>query len=598
MPRYPIGISDFTEIRQQNYEFVDKRLFIKEVIDHGAKVILLPRPRRFGKTLNLSMLQAYFDINRKDDPNLFEGLLIEQQGQAYLDKKHGHPVIFITFKEIKQASASEAFEMFALLISELYVDTLPQLTNLSPHSQKYADDIINRRASLTELSHSIKMLMDMLYKQTGKQVLVLIDEYDAPLITAHQKDDGKNNYYEQMVEFFRALFDPLKDSTRLYKGILTGILRVSKESLFSGLNNLSVYTLLDQDYSSHFGFLESEVKRLVKQSGHQLALAEIKDWYNGYHIGNHEVYNPWSILKYLAGEGQLAPHWVNTSDNALLRDLIENAVNDDKEALQTLLQGGTVTQRIEPNLSFGDFKNQKLVAFWSFLTFCGYFTPVKTELIEGEYICELAIPNKEVASIYRKFVAEWFEGSGENQYQHFLDALTQGDITIFERLLNNYLKETTSFFDFGQKTPEQVYHAFALGLVVGLSANYVITSNRESGYGRYDLMLKPKNINNPKTPFGIVLEFKATPQKPPMSLGMAEADFERENALFDAIQAARSQPVNYPETEAMRVVAQSALAQINDKDYAQTLRSDGVKKILKLGIAFSGRLALVAHQYD
>ncbi|HZK85475.1 MAG TPA: AAA family ATPase, partial [Desulfosporosinus sp.] len=409
------------------------------------------------------------------------------------------------------------------------------------------------QGSEADYTSSIKNLAEMLSKHYGKKTIVLIDEYDVPIQQAYLKE-----YYDPLISFMRNFMTAaLKDNKYLEKAVLTGVMRVARESLFSGLNNLSVWTILDEPYCQYFGFRETEVEELLNYYGIESQLEEVRSWYNGYVFGNAVIYNPWSLLKYAQNwKGGLQPYWINTSDNELVKRLISNGGYELKSELEDLLQGGELIKTINQNISMGEVE-QSEENVWSFLLFSGYLKALTRELIRGEFVCSLAIPNYEVELLYHKIILSWFVNqSGRNKLQSLLNSLISGEIKTFAVLFKDYVMASLSYFDTGRQEPEQFYHAFVLGILVGLRPEYEVKSNRESGYGRYDVMIIPRDLNQA----GIIIEFKK---------------------------------VDADEGEDLEKAAERALQQIEAKEYQQELHDRGIHKIIKLGIVFRGKEVLV-----
>ena len=552
--RIAIGVSDFQKMLTKGYYYVDKSLFIKDILEDGSEVILLPRPRRFGKTLNMSMLRYFFEKSAEDNRPLFENLAIGQDHDCMV-KQGQYPVIFLSFKDLKLDSWNVTYGSLVQLIyteynRHLYLMNSPVMSDMD---KKYFHRVCLDEGSEVDYASSIKKLSEFLTKHHGQKTIILIDEYDVPIQQAYLK-----KYYDPLISFMRNFMTAaLKDNKYLEKAVLTGVMRVARESLFSGLNNLSVQTLLNRSYSKYFGFIETEVKELLNYYGIESQLEEVRKWYNGYIFGNTVVYNPWSVLQYTQNwEEGLQPYWINTSDNELVKRLISNGGYELKLELEDLLQGGELVKTINQDISMGEVEqNEENV--WSFLLFSGYLKALTRELIRGEFACSLAIPNYEVELLYNKIILSWFVNqSGRNKLQSLLNSLISGEIKIFAVLFKDYVMASLSYFDTGGQEPEQFYHAFVLGLLVGLRPEYEVKSNRESGYGRYDVMVIPRDLNQT----GIIIEFKK---------------------------------VDADEGEDLEKAAARALQQIEAKEYQQELLDRGIHKIIKLGIVFRGKEVLV-----
>ncbi len=558
--KIPIGVSDFKEIIEENYYYVDKSLFIKEIIDDGSEVILLPRPRRFGKTLNMSMLRYFFEKGAHDTSYLFTNLKIWEI-EEYRQYRGKYPVIYVTFKDSKCDTWETCYDHFKYIIGEEFLkhQYLLEGNALNEIEKKRFNEISNNQSNRANLERSLKILTEYLYKYHKQKVIVLIDEYDIPIQSGHT-----NKYFKEVISFIRSLLcGVLKDNTCLQTGVLTGILRVAKESIFSGLNNPTVRTLLDYDYSDKFGLLEQEVLSLIKEIGleSQIDMSEIEKWYNGYIFGKNAVYNPWSIINYLKYHTEgCKPYWVNTSDNAIVRSILSKGGESLKQDLEDLICGKSLYKKIDDSIAMGEIENNTDTV-WSFLLFSGYLKAKDRKMTDIGIYYTLQIPNKEVLYLYKEIILNWFNTSiTENNLDIMLKSLITGDIKKFSKILKDFVVKSMSFFDTGGTEPEKVYHAFVLGLLLKLNDRYQIRSNRESGYGRYDVMLIPRDLNNN----GIVMEFKT---------------------------------VDEDENEDLEKAAQEALKQIEEKQYRVELKDAGVKSIYELGISFKGKEVLVKEKH-
>jgi len=543
----PIGTSDFKTVIENGFTYIDKSLIIKEIFERGDLVVLFPRPRRFGKTLALSMLRYFLEKCDEDMAPLFHNLAIWDYPQ-YREKQGKYPVIFLTFKDSKHSTWEKTFNHCRQLLKEEFGRHryLLNSNTLSPEEQEDFLRLLNGEADSTLCENSLRLLTQWLYQYHKTKVIVLIDEYDAP---AHSAYTGQ--FYRQLIEFLRNLLSGcLKDNSYLERGILTGILRIAKESIFSGMNNISTFSVLESEFHDKFGLLESEVQELLPQYGLQEHFSEIKQWYNGYCIGTcRQVYNPWSVLNYIARNGNLLLYWVNSADNTLMQNCISHSSGEIKAEIEQLLQGNSVEKKIEEGFIFTDL-DKKPNIIWTLLLHSGYLT---SDGSSNGSLQRLRIPNKEVQELYQSTILDWFEQSlSERKYHLLLDALTSGDIETFSLLFKEYVKSSLSIFDISSVEPEKIYHAFVLGMLVGLKDRYAIKSNRESGLGRYDVMLIPKNKNL----LGIIIEFKKI-------------------SPFQKIK--------------LSTAAKAALQQIEQKQYAQELLEHGIKKILNLAIVFNGK---------
>ncbi|MCI1578824.1 MAG: ATP-binding protein [Clostridium beijerinckii] len=546
-----IGASDFKELIEGNNFFVDKSLLIKEFIENGAKIILTPRPRRFGKTLNLSMLRYFFDIRTKDDTkDLFKNLKIENEKEI-MELQGQYPVIFVTFKNQKHISFEDFQDGIKVLLSNLYKEHeyLLDSNKLSEFDKNDFKEIISRKASIGVLYEGISNLMGYMNKHYGKKVMLFIDEYDVPIQEGYLR-----GYYDNMIVSIRNLLtSALKDNPYVEKSLITGILRVAKESIFSGLNNLEVNTILRYNFNDKFGFTENEVSDLANYYEAVEKIENIKKWYNGYVFAGEVVYNPWSVLNYLKNikEGFM-PYWINSSSNDLIKKLLIKGDKNMKLELEDLIEGKSINKVIDDSIVMSEVEDSN-DNIWSFLLLSGYLKAVKTENIRGRLNCELKIPNEEVHIFYENLIKKWFNETMTNEkYELMLNMLINGEIEIFSGIFKQFVINNLSYFDVSGTEPERVYHAFVLGMLISLSDKYEVKSNKESGYGRYDVMLIPKDISK----IGIVIEFK-------------KIDDFLKTTIEDGSKA--------------------ALKQIEDMKYSQELESRGVKNIIKLAIVFKGK---------
>lgn len=552
----PIGISDFKEVIEGGFAYVDKTLLIEELGEKKSKVALIPRLRRFGKTLNLSMLRYFFEKGNEDRSYLFKDLKI-WKNEKYRAMQGQFPVIFFSLKDVKHATWEETFTSLKELIAAefrrhrylLEGDTLVDEEKSLYHKILVAED------GKVIIEKSLLLLSEWLHRHHNKRVILLIDEYDTP---AHAAYVGK--YYDTLIGFLRNwLSAGLKDNAYLEQGVLTGILRIAKESIFSGLNNINTFTILNETFSDKFGLLESEVKQLLEDYDLSEKLSDIRKWYNGYRIGSStNIYNPWSVLNCIANRGALAPYWVNTSENALMKQLIAQGTDDFKADIELLLKGDIVEKKIDDDIVLSQL-HQNPNAIWSLLLFCGYLTLDQAPSYGTP--CHLRIPNIEVGELYKSMILEWFEQSiHEHKYYMLLNSLTSGDIDTFSQLFQEFMFSSVSVFDVPSEDSEKIYHGFILGMLIGLSDRYEVKSNRESGLGRYDVMLIPKNPND----LGIVMEFKK---------------------------------IGRFEKSTLEAAVESALKQIEGRHYAQELIDRGVKRILYLGFAFEGKEVLIRSKF-
>jgi len=497
LKKLPIGTSDFKKLRKADKYFADKSLFIKEIIDEDSEIILLPRPRRFGKTLNITMLRYFFEKTdkKKETAELFSGLEIEKE-DVFNEHLCRYPVIYLTFKDIKSSDFKEDLEAINILIADEFErhDYLLDSNAITENQKKRFKDIMNLRANISVVKKSLFYLSDYLYKHHKEKPIVLIDEYDTPIISGYIED-----YYKETIDFFRSLLGAgLKDNPNIYKGVLTGILRVAKESIFSDMNNLGVYSLLRVKFSDKFGLTQKEVLSLLQYYDKKEKIKNVRSWYNGYIFGGKTIYNPWSIINYTANiaDGEL-PYWVNTSSNSLIQDILKDSHSGIKKELYDLLKDISIYKKIEENIAFEYLKKNESIIY-SFLLFSGYLKAYKCSEVEDEKYCKLQIPNREVKLVFKNVIVKWINEAYEDygKLRTMLEALVKGEIKVFEEILNDFVITTLSYFNTGgKKDVERVYQAFILGLLVNLSIDYEVTSEKESGYGRYDISIVPKDKN-------------------------------------------------------------------------------------------------------
>ena len=550
--KLPIGISDFRKIIDENYYYFDKTELIKDVIEESGIVKLFTRPRRFGKTLNMSMIKYFFDIeNKNENKKLFENLKISES--EYFEKQGTAPVISISFRNYDESSWENGFEMIKNTISDLYDEFEFVKENLSARKKEKYDSILFNRATEATWKLSLLDLTKYLYEYYGKKVVVLIDEYDQPIIDSYVK-----GYYQEAISFFKTFYGVvLKDNNYLEMGIMTGILRVAKENIFSGLNNLRVHTILDNRFTEYFGITESEVEKVLKDFNLEFELQDVQKWYNGYLFGDIKVYNPWSIINFLNDE-KLKPYWVNTSGNELIKLYLKKLKNEIFDDFSKLLNREEIYKRINENMTFSNLESNYSKNIWNLFFHSGYLTLGKK--IEDDGMCYLKIPNEEILKMFSEmFIEIYFE-----DYEKFLymsNALREGNISDFEKYLKEVLLENVGIFDVSGIYREQFYHGLMLGIILILKNEYEITSNNFAGKGRYDLLLKPKNLEKRKE--GVILELKVVNAIENLS----------EDKIFEKL-----------ENE-----CDIALQQIEGKEYISVLKNAGVENILKIGIAFFGK---------
>ncbi|MEM1325701.1 MAG: AAA family ATPase [Bacteroidota bacterium] len=556
-----IGVSDFRHLIDEGGYFVDKTLLIKELVDSGFHVSLIPRPRRFGKSLNLSMLKYYFDYRKKDTQPLFEPFQIWQAGERYRQEQGSRPVIHFSLKSGKTPDFEQSKRSIHLTITNVYHSfrwLLEEGTLTETEKSKF-NSILSDKADDSSYYGSIKELSKYLYRHSGKKVLILLDEYDAAIHAGFYYD-----YYDEIITLMKSILgNTFKDNEYLYKGVITGILRVAKESIFSDMNNLGVFTVLSSFFSDKFGFTSEEVRELLSHFGYGEEYAEVKAWYDGYRFGKTEdIYNPWAIVNYIARHTDgFQSYWGNTSSDDIIKSSISDKNNTAlRNSVEQLIQGGTITRRLNENITFPDFYSDPTI-FWSLLTFSGYLTPAE-QLTRTEYI--LRIPNYEIQILFQEIILTWLRIDlkiRETTMRKMTKGLTENRFAEFEEAFRSIMNDTFSYFDIHTE-PERVYQAYVLGLLGMLSDHYVIKSNREAGKGRYDIMLLPKD----KSQYGVLMELK---------------QLEKE-ATEAKIQAALT----------------DALSQIERNQYYQALQAQDISERLDVAIVFVGKEVYLSHQFS
>lgn len=545
----PIGTTDFKRICSEYY-YVDKTLLIKDLLDQKTNIILFTRPRRFGKTLNMDMLRTFFEKTAADTSVYFKDKAIWQQGEKYTCHQGKYPVIFFSLKDIKAKSWDTSLALLKRIIRAEFARHIELLDSkkISIIDAEAYKNIIKNEASDSDYMLSLSDLSKMLYDHHGIKPIIIIDEYDTPI-----QEGFINGYYNEAVEFIRNFFSTaLKDNTNITMSVLTGILRVAKESIFSGLNNLCVDSVLDDKFSSYFGFTDSEVTSMTQYYGVPEKFTEIKAWYDGYKFGDVEIYNPWSVINYLNNSYKAIPYWSQTSANAIIHEIIAKYNEATYRNLYELLkENGRVNSIVKTNIIYPRLKEPQ-TDILGFLLMTGYLKSTATTINEdGAYVCCLNIPNREIRTIYREEIVSMLTTEvGEITITDLRDALLAKDCAGIQRTLSDFMAKTISYFD-GLR--ENYYHGLMLGLITIFEYTHSIRSNRESGNGRYDIQLAPKNAMLP----GIIIEIKAA---------MTEA--EKQN---------------------LAKLAQTALDQIEEKKYDTELLSQGVKTIHKYGIAFANK---------
>lgn len=549
----PIGISDYVRA-QEEYYYVDKTLLIKEFLDQKPLVSLFTRPRRFGKTLNMDMLRVFFEISDKNTSKYFADKNIWQCGEEYRSHQGKYPVIFLTFKDVKFDTWDATIDKIRGLLQEEYGrhQELLNSDKLSQYEKEYFTKIISATANEVELTSSLERLSKMLASHYDKAPVIIIDEYDTPIQEGYSKD-----FYDEIIGFMRNFFSgAFKDNKNLSYGFLTGILRIAQESIFSGLNNLTVNSLMDEEYDSFFGFTESEVKAMLSYYGVSDKEEELKDWYDGYLFGSEEIYNPWSVINYISKGCIPQAYWVNTGKNEILDDVLRVATDDITERLYDLLQGERVVARIDQNVVYRSLAEDP-ANIYSLLLVAGYLKTPKKELqADGSYLCEVSIPNREIATVYKSEILSHFLQTGaitRTTANKIAESLYANDYKKLQSAIGEYMDKSIGFFDGGA---EGFYHGLMLGLIALMDNQYKIKSNRESGDGRFDVSLIPREKRYP----GIILELKWKEK-------LSDVELEK--------------------------WSNEALKQIGELRCDSEMKEDGITEILKFGIAFSGKKVCV-----
>lgn len=554
MKSLPIGISDYVRA-QADYYYVDKTLLIKEFLDKKPLVSLFTRPRRFGKTLNMDMLRVFFEISEEDTSKYFVDKAIWRCGIEYRNHQGKYPVVFLTFKDVKFDSWKATLDKIGNLLQEEFGrhQELAASSKLAEYEKAYYAKIMNGEASEVDLTASLEKLSQMLTKHYGKAPVIIIDEYDTPIQEGYSKD-----FYDEIIGFMRNFFSgAFKDNRNLTYGFLTGILRIAQESIFSGLNNLTVNSVMDDEYDQFFGFTSSEARDMLEYYGYLDKESELKDWYDGYLFGSTEIYNPWSVINYISKDCIPQAYWVNTGKNEILEDVLKVATDDITERLHALLQGERVVARIDQNVVYRSLSEDP-TNIYSLLLVAGYLkTPKKQLQADGSYLCEVSIPNKEIAAVYKSEILSHLLQIGavtRTTADKIAESLYASDYKKLQKAIAEYMDKSISFYDAGA---ESFYHGLVLGLIALMDNQYKIKTNRESGDGRYDISLIPRENRYP----GIIMELKW------------KKDL-KEDGLIE--------------------LANQALAQIDNNRYDAEMKEDGIHDVLKFGIAFSGKKVYIS----
>ena len=546
MKRIPIGLSDFKHLIEEDFYYFDKTKFIDEIIKDGAQVKLFTRPRRFGKTLNMSMLKYFFDIKEaEENRKLFKNLYIEKTESF---KEQGqYPVIFLSLKDLKATTWEEMEKDIKSTIASLFLEYEDLYYELGEFDKPLFKKIAIKEVDIENLKDALKVLVKILYKKYNEKVVVLIDEYDSPLVSAYI-----NGYYEKVKNFFKTFYSTvLKDNTCLQMGVLTGIIRVIKAGIFSDLNNLRTYTILSDDYTDSYGLTEKEVEKSLKDYGLEYEISKVKDWYDGYKFGDSEVYNPWSILNFLQDK-ELRAYWVDTSGNDLIKNVLKMTNKNIITALERLFNGEGLRQNLSGTSDLSKILSDDEI--WELLLFSGYLT-IEEKIDQDNYI--LRLPNKEVKSLFRKTFIETYIARG-SKLSFLMESLIGNKIEDYEENLQEILLTSVSYND-TKKGNEAFYHGLIMGMGLYLEGEYITKSNIESGLGRYDFSVEPKNKN--KRAF--IMEFKST----------------------DSV-------------EKLEEVSKEALEQIENKKYDISLKQNGIKEITYIGIAFCGKQIKMSYKSE
>ena len=545
----PIGISDYVRA-QAEYYYVDKTMLIRDFLDQKPMVSLFTRPRRFGKTLNMDMLRVFFEISEDDTSKYFTDKAIWKCGEEYRTQQGIYPVVFLTFKDVKFDTWEATIHKIRGLLQEEY-GRHPELASsdkIADYEKEYFQKVLNGTASEVDLTSALEKLSKMLAVHYKKAPIIIIDEYDTPIQEGYSKD-----FYDEIIGFMRNFFSgAFKDNRNLSYGFLTGILRIAQESIFSGLNNLTVNSVMDEEYDNYFGFTQGEVKEMLEYYGMSEKESELKEWYDGYLFGSEEIYNPWSVINYIAKGGIPQAYWVNTGKNEILEDVLKIATDDITERLFALLQGEMVVARIDQNVVYRSLAEDP-ANIYSLLLIAGYLKIPRKELqADGTYLCEVSIPNREIAAVYKNEILSHLLQIGavtRTTANRIAESLYTNDHKKLQNAIAEYMDKSISFYDAGA---EGFYHGLVLGLIALMDNQYKIKSNRESGDGRYDISLFPREEKYP----GIIMELKW-----------------KKNLNADDLD----------------ILAEEAFDQIEKMRYDSEMKENGVQDILKFGIAFSGK---------
>ena len=549
----PVGVDSFEKIIRNRYYYVDKTLYIKELLDRKGEVNLFTRPRRFGKTLNMSMLRYFFEKGDYDNAELFQGLKIMDAGEEYLSHMGQYPVISISLKSMKQYSYELSYDMLRNIVREEYKrhwELVRDSGKLVGEDLTRFERILNLKGAESDYADALRFLSECLYTCTGRRSIILIDEYDVPLESAYF-----GGFYDRMVSLIRSLFESaLKTNDFLEFAVVTGCLRISKESIFTGLNNLNIISIMDDSYAEHFGFTQEEVDSMLSFYHLESKRDCVKEWYDGYQFGDTEVYNPWSVISYVDScyknsDALFKPFWSNTSSNSIVRTLVEKADLSVRQEIESLIAGQTIIKPVHEDITYEDMDSTQN-HLWNFLFFTGYLKKIREEQEDEMIYMEMAIPNSEVRYIYKNAVLRWFEKkTEEKELTPLYESLLAGDTERMAQILSENLMETISFYDY----QESYYHGFLTGMLKHIG-NYIVQSNRESGCGRPDILVRYPSVRGK----AIIIEIKVSKTY-----------------------------------QGLEEKCDEALRQIEEKKYEEGLRQEGYQDIMKYGVAFYRKECMV-----
>ena len=545
----PVGVSDY-RLASTEYYYIDKTMMLKDFIDERPMVTLFTRPRRFGKTLNMDMLRTFFEKTNEDTSKYFKDKKIWEQGEYYRSFQGKYPVIFITLKDVKHNSWDNTFANIGSIISSEYCrhSDLSKSPKLDKKQKDFYDKMVSEKFSAVDLERSLLYLSEMLKKHYGEGAVIIIDEYDTPIQSGHT-----NGFYDDVIAFMRNLLSgAFKDNSNLSYGFLTGILRVAKESIFSGLNNLKVNSILEDRYSEYFGFTKDEIRGIMEYYGRTDKYEEICKWYDGYRFGDTDIFNPWSVLNYMDENCSAKAYWQSTGDNSIIRQIVAEADDETADNLRKLMQGQMVSSYVDTSVIYPEIRNNP-TTIYSFLLSAGYLKVVKKdELHDGNAICDIAIPNKEIFYVYEKEILSALTNViSQSTAIAIQQAIIRQDVPKLQDNLQKLLLNSISSFDYAH---ENFYHGLILGICAIMNNLYRVDSNRESGHGRYDIQLRPYDKKMP----GIIIELKV------LKDGIAEACIDTE----------------------LEASAKEALAQIERRQYVTAMKQEGITHFFKIGVSF------------